>query len=322
MEDGYHMSVEGGDPMLRYVAGLDGGGTKTAVTVADEKGMIVHSFTSGAINYNGQDEASIRSSLQEIFETIATVCGGLDHCVQVCIGAAGVSNPTVITRLESNVRECGYQGELFITGDQETALCGAHDSEYGIILIAGTGSICYGKIESGLSHRTGGCGHLIDDEGSGYSIGRDLISALVRANDGRLPQTPITEMVYEQLQMGTVQQIIGFVYDKRTNKKEIAALAPILSKACAHGDKAALSIAEKSACALIELVVPVAKKLSLQNGTVAMAGSVLLKNTYVQTAFVEKLKQHYPNMQCITAKKDASHGAVLMALNRLHARIS
>jgi N-acetylglucosamine kinase-like BadF-type ATPase len=303
--------------MKRYVAGLDGGGTKTAVTVADEKGLVVHAFTSGAINYNGQDEVSIRNSLQEVFDTIAKVCGGLEHCAQVCIGAAGISNPTVITRLEMNIRECGYQGEIFITGDQETALCGAHDSEYGIILIAGTGSICYGKNESGLSHRAGGYGYLIDDEGSGYSIGRDLLSALVRANDGRLPQTAVTGMVYEQLQMESVQQIISFVYDKRTNKKDIAALAPLLSEACSLGDKVALSIAKKSACSLFEIVVPVVEKLSLQEGNLAMAGSVLLKNSFVQTTFVEMLKQSYPDMHCMNAKKDASSGAALMALNRL-----
>jgi N-acetylglucosamine kinase-like BadF-type ATPase len=303
---------------MRYVAGLDGGGTKTAVTVADEKGLAVHTFTSGAINYNGQDEESIRRNFQEIFDTLSQVCGGLDQCVQICIGAAGISNPTVISRLTANVRECGYQGGLLITGDHETALCGAQDSEYGIILIAGTGSICYGKNELGHSHRTGGCGYLVDDEGSGYSIGRDLISALVRANDGRLPKTIITEMVYEQLQKESVQQIIGFVHDKKTNKQDIAALAPILSEACTLGDLVALTIASKSANSLFELVVPVVEKLALQGGTVAMAGSVLLKNTYVQTALVEMLEQSYPNLHCIPAKKDASSGAVLMALNRLN----
>ncbi|MBD0382681.1 N-acetylglucosamine kinase [Paenibacillus sedimenti] len=303
--------------MKRYVAGLDGGGTKTAVTVADENGLVMHTFTSGAINYNGQDEVSVRSSLQDIFKIIDEVCGGLEYCTQVCIGAAGVSNPTVVDRLESNVRECGYQGELFITGDQETALCGAHDSDHGIIIIAGTGSICYGKNESGLSHRSGGYGYLIDDEGSGYSIGRDLLSVLVRAHDGRLPETAITGMVFERLQMESVQQIIRFVYDKRTNKKDIAALAPILSDACALGDEAALAIARKSASSLVELVGPVAEKLSLQEGTLAMAGSVLIKNSFVRTAFVEILKQAYPGMPCITAKKDASSGAVFMALKRL-----
>jgi N-acetylglucosamine kinase-like BadF-type ATPase len=302
---------------VRFVAGLDGGGTKTAVTISDESGLVIHTFTSGPINYNGQDEVSIGHSFREIIETISEVCGGLDHCVQICIGAAGLSNPSNIKRLQSNVRELGYQGGLLIVGDQETALCGAQENEYGIIVIAGTGSICYGKNSFGVSHRAGGFGYLIDDEGSGYSIGRDLLTAVVRAYDGRSPETAITSMVYAQLKVETVQQIIGLLYDKNTSKKDVASLAPILSEACALGDKAALSIAHKSASSLYELLVPVAEKLSLQQGRLAMAGSVLLKNTFVQSAFVEMVKQRYPDMLCMTAKKDASWGAVLMALNCL-----
>ncbi|WNR45722.1 N-acetylglucosamine kinase [Paenibacillus roseipurpureus] len=303
--------------MKKFAVGLDGGGTKTAVTIVDESGNVVHSFTSGAINYNGQDEASVGASLEEIFRTIASVCGGLMHCAQVCIGAAGVSNPTVKTRLESSVRACGYEGGLLITGDQDTALCGAHNAELGIILIAGTGSICYGKNERGDTHRAGGYGYLIDDEGSGYSIGRDLLAALVRAHDGRLSETVIASMVYEQLGMTSIQQVIGFVYDKQTNKKDIAALAPILSKACELGDKAALAIAENSAHSLLELVVPVAEKLAMQDGILAIAGSVLLKNNFIQKAFIEGLKGRFPAMTCITPKRDAASGAAQMALNRL-----
>jgi len=306
---------------MRFVAGLDGGGTKTAVTIADDQGRVVHSFTSGGMNYNGQDEGSVRHNLQEIVDTIASVCGGLDHCVQICIGAAGVSNPTVTSRLEATIRACGYHGDLLILGDQETALSGAHGRPYGIILIAGTGSICYGKNESGDVHRSGGYGHLIDDEGSGYSIGRDLISAVVRANDGRASETVITEMVNRQLNMTTVAEMIGFVYDARTHKKDIAALAPILSEACLLGDQAALGIAHRSAASLFELVISVVEKLSLQEGSLAMAGSVLLKNHFVQTALVDMLQEKYPKLQCITPKQDASIGAVLMALERLNRAI-
>ncbi|MFC5452033.1 N-acetylglucosamine kinase [Paenibacillus aestuarii] len=304
---------------MKYAAGLDGGGTKTAVTIASEYGQVVHTFTSGAINLNGQDEASVRASLREIFATIADVCGGLEHCAQVCIGAAGVSNPSVKERLASCVRDSGFAGGLFVTGDQETALYGAHEGNVGVILIAGTGSICYGKQENGETYRCGGYGYLIDDEGSGYSIGRDLLATVVRAHDGRMSETVITRLVYEQLQVDTVQQIIGFVYDKNTNKKDIAALAPILSEACASGDEAALAIVNQSARSLFELVVPVVDKLSMQHGNLAMAGSVLLNNTYIRNAFMDKFRNWYPDMACYTAKNDAAHGALYMALERMKA---
>ncbi|MCJ8014258.1 ATPase [Paenibacillus sp. KQZ6P-2] len=302
---------------MRFVAGLDGGGTKTAVTLADEHGMVVKTFTSGAINYNGQDEESVAASLKEIVELIGDACGGIEHCLQMCVGAAGVSNPSVVSRLTDQIRSSGYQGGLQITGDHETAMYGAHQREYGMILIAGTGSIGLGKNKAGKTHRSGGYGHLIDDEGSGYAIGRDLLSAVVQAHDGRIPETVITGLVYKELQINSIQEIIGFVYDKRTNKKDIAALAPVLSEACAAGDPAALGIAEKSASSLLQLVIPVAEALSLQEDSLAVAGSVLLKNTFVRTIFQEKLREHYPAMECITPKSDASMGAVFMALRQL-----
>lgn len=304
---------------MKYAAGLDGGGTKTAVTIVDETGKAVKAFASGAINYNGQDEESVGASLREIMETIASACRGLGNCGEICIGAAGVSNPSVVGRLTGQIRSEGYQGGLHIIGDHETALYGAHQADCGMILIAGTGSIGLGKNEAGESHRTGGYGHLIDDEGSGYAIGRDLLAAVVQAHDGRIPSTVIEELVYGQLGIGTVQDIVGFVYDKRRNKKEIAALAPILSEACAAGDEAALRIADKSAAALLQLAIPVAETLSLQKGSLAMAGSVLLKNEFVRTKFQELLRARYPHMECITPKSDAATGAALIALKRMRA---
>ncbi|MFC4812349.1 N-acetylglucosamine kinase [Paenibacillus sp. GCM10023250] len=299
---------------MRYVAGLDGGGTKTAVTVADERGRAVHRFTAGAINYNGQDEASVRQSLHAIMAEIAKACGGLERLAYVCIGAAGVSNPAVQERLTADVREGGYAGGLLITGDHETALCGALDSPVGMILIAGTGSICFGRNEAGDTHRTGGCGYLIDDEGSGYSIGRELLTAAVKAADGRIPPTVVTGLVYERLGASSVRELVGFVHDPRTNKKDVAALATLLTPACDAGDAAALAIVNKSAAALLELVGPVAERLAMPDGRLVLAGSVLQKNAYVRGAFAALLEQAYPAMRCAAAPADASAGAVRMAL--------
>lgn len=302
---------------MRFVAGWDGGGTKTAVVVADERGTEVLRFTAGPLNYNGQDEASIARNVRDMLARIGEACGGLAHCEQLCIGAAGVSHPAVVERLEVLIRSGGYAGGLRVTGDHETALYGAHDRPDGIILIAGTGSICYGRHASGSEHRTGGFGYLIDDEGSGYSIGRDLLAATVRAHDGRIAETAIAEMVYDRLGMTTVRELVGFVYDRGTNKKDIAAIAPVLTEACEAGDRVALEIASRNAAALAELVVPVAERLALQEGALAMAGSVLLNNAYVRSAFEAELARRYPAMACIEAKHDAVHGAVRMALDRM-----
>ncbi|MFD1956778.1 glycoside hydrolase family 3 N-terminal domain-containing protein [Paenibacillus thailandensis] len=302
---------------LRYVAGWDGGGTKTAVVVVDETGKEAGSFASGSINLNGRDEAGVRESIRELLASTSALCGGLEACEYICVGAAGVSNPSVVSRLTAMIRECGYEGGLAITGDHETAMAGALESTEGMILIAGTGSICYGRNAQGDSHRTGGGGHLVDDEGSGYSIGRELIAAALRASDGRIANRTIAPAVLARLGLGSVRELIGYVYDPRTNKKDIAALATLLSELCDAGDGTALAIAERSARALFELVVPVAERLSLQDGRLALAGGVLLRNGIIRDSLTAMLLRKYPDLQCVPAKRDAARGAALMALRQL-----
>lgn len=302
---------------MRFAAGLDGGGTKTKVAIADESGRMVETFTSGPINYNGQDERVVERNIEEIVTRIGMVCGSLEHCAHICLGAAGISAAGVTERLTVAIRKAGYRGGLTLAGDHETALYGALSQPHGIILIAGTGSICYGRNEQGCTHRTGGFGHLIDDEGSGYSIGRQLLEALVQASDGRIPPTVVSERIYETLQLpnGSLNEVIGFVYDPQRTKKDIAALAPILSEACSVGDMAALNIARHSAEALFELLAPVAERLGLQSGNLALAGSVLLHNSFIQSALRERIAESYPGLSCILPKHDAAWGAMMIAKN-------
>ncbi|ETT47972.1 BadF/BadG/BcrA/BcrD ATPase family protein [Paenibacillus sp. FSL P4-0338] len=303
---------------MAFIVGMDGGGTKTAVIVThDDQEEPVLSFTAGPINYNGGDAGAIAAAFGEIFNQIRSCCTSLAEVNHVCIGAAGVSNPAVARFLEQQVRDNGYSGPLTITGDQETALYGAQNAMQGIILIAGTGSICFGVNEKGERHRTGGFGHLIDDEGSGYYIGRELLSLLVQAEDGRTADTMIPALVYKQLGLGTVQEIIGFVYHKNTTKKDIAALAPVMTAACGLGDAQALKLAEQCAAGLFELVVPVIERLKLYESKVAIAGSVLQKSRFVREALERKLARSYPQTQLIMPVHNAAYGAVLLGKSKM-----
>ncbi|MDF9840595.1 MULTISPECIES: BadF/BadG/BcrA/BcrD ATPase family protein [unclassified Paenibacillus] len=303
---------------MAFIVGIDGGGTKTAVTVAHgDTEEILLTFTVGPINYNGGDAEAIAASFEEIFNRTKLCCTHLEEVIHVCIGAAGVSNPVVARFLEKQVRDNGYIGPLTITGDQETALYGAQNAMRGIILIAGTGSICFGVNEKGEQHRTGGFGHLIDDEGSGYCIGRDLLSILVQAEDGRMADTIIPALVYERLGLGTVQEVIGFVYHKNTTKKDIAQLAPIMTAACELGDAEALKLAEQCAASLLELVVPVIERLKLYESPIAIAGSVLQKSRFVKEALERKLAQSYPQTKLILPIKNAAYGAVLLGRSKM-----
>ncbi len=300
--------------MGRYVVGLDGGGTKTEVVVCDLNGKIVSQFKSGAINVNGESVKNVENNLSSIFKKITEAAGPSDEFICTCVGAAGISNSAARETLKKSIVNSGYSGKLIISGDHETALYGALGKADGIIIIAGTGSICYGKNKQKEEHRTGGFGYLIDDEGSGYAIGRDILSAIVRAFDGRSQCTALADMVFSQLKVNSIEELIGYIYNKETNKRDIAKLAPNLTNACALGDKTALEIADKCSNELLKLVKPIVDKLDLQDTEIALSGSILINDDYIRNNFLKKLLAVYPGIKWSYPKAGAAYGAALMAL--------
>ncbi|MFR4340433.1 MAG: N-acetylglucosamine kinase [Gemmiger formicilis] len=183
---------------MPYCVGIDGGGTKTAVELRWSDYSSNTRAVFGPLNCNS-DRPATAKTLADTMAWLAAQPGGLSGCGALCIGSAGISNPDAYHFLENTVRAGGYRGPLQIVGDQVTALAGALGTPVGTVLIAGTGSICYARTADGHERRSGGWGHLIDDEGSAYALGRDILRAVVRATDGRAPATALTALVADRL---------------------------------------------------------------------------------------------------------------------------
>lgn len=297
----------------RYYCGWDGGGTKTEVLCVDASGQPIDSGIFGPMNINGAGKERVAQSIRDCMAFMSALPDGLEGCAALVIGTAGVSNKEVSGFITDAVRACGYQGPLVLKGDQEIALAGAVDGA-GAVLVAGTGSVCCGQDEQGNLARAGGCGHLIDDEGGGYAIGRDILAAAVRAMDNRIPPTMLTELLKEEMGFETSRDIITWLYSPSTGKKEVAALAPLLLKAMAAGDEAALRIADKVACELAELVKGVWRTLNLAQGELAFIGSILLKVDRISRQVTQLCEEACPGLKVIHAHGTPAQGAARLAL--------
>ena len=136
---------------------------------------------------------------------------------------------------------------------------------------------------------------------------------MVRSFDGRIQSTLLTDKVFEQLKVHSVEELIAFVYSKNTAKKDIAALSILLSDTCMQGDNASLHIAEKGTAELLTLVNPIVNKLGLHAGPLALSGSILTKDLFIRSLFMERVHAIYNDMLCIEPQYSASYGAVLLA---------
>ena len=286
-----------------FIAGIDGGGTHTRIELRDMDNHVLRQGEFGPFNINSIGETAFRSLLREIFDW----CGGMEACARLCVGAAGISNPKVGGILAEELATTGFAGQWKLCGDQEIALRGAVDGA-GLVVIAGTGSICFGKNAAGETARSGGFGHLIDDGGSGYAIGRDVLAGAVRSVDGRLEGSKILQAVCQRLGGGP-EKIVPFVYSPETDKAAIAKFSYVALK-LAPEDRASAEILRREAGELASLVKAVQRRLAMPGCAIALLGGLLTEENAYRKVVAEELSALG---QVVDAKHSALWGAAQMA---------
>ena len=252
-----------------FIAGIDGGGTHTRIELRDMENQLLRRGEFGPFNLNSIGEETFRNLLREVFRW----CGDMADCARLCIGAAGISNPDVKRILEEELEQSGFRGKWYLCGDQEIALRGAMDGP-GIVVIAGTGAICFGKNAAGETARSGGYGHIIDDGGSGYALGRDVLSSAVRALDGRLENNAMLLTVCSRLEGGP-EKIVPFVYSPETDKSAIAKFSYVALELAQRNDPEAWNILRRGAGELAQLVSAVQKRLGMHKCRIALLGGLI-----------------------------------------------
>ncbi|SKA88850.1 BadF-type ATPase [Clostridium sp. USBA 49] len=305
---------------MRYVIGIDGGGTKTALKLADEEGNILLENEGGPCNINSMKEVYVKNMLKELIEdTLTKTCLKMEDIKALCIGTAGVDRPSDKKIIEKIIKNLGFNGKIIVTNDGEIALFGGTCEDEGVIVISGTGSICYGRNKKGEIKRAGGWGHIIGDEGSGYYIGINAINYIAKAYDGINEKTIMTDLILDYLKLQSPQDLIDYVYRSGAGKSEIAYLAILVDEAYKKGDFAAKKILLKAAFELFLCAKAVIYNLNLNDKNIKLAinGSVIVKNECVNREFKRLMNENLPFVEISNMKHDAAYGAVLMAIRQL-----
>lgn len=311
--------------MTKYVVGVDGGGTKTQVIILNDEGRVCGTGISGSSNYDdlGAEgaQANIQIAVQNAAQEAGVSSSGFDA---VFLGMAGVvsdKDRSVIHTIANNLNLA--PSELIgVDHDCRTALAGGLSGRPGIVLITGTGSSCYGRNSQGEDWRSGGWGHLISDEGSGYWFGIQAMSAAVGAYDGRKPATPLVEQVMDALGIHEMNDIMHRIYVPGMSRAEIAALGPLVIEAANNNDAVALGFVRRGASDLAEAVLAVARKLGMSEGQseLALVGG-LYKSPLFSQSLRQAVHQRLPNCKITDAELGPALGACVLALQQLNIEV-
>ncbi len=265
---------------MRWLIGIDGGGTKTVACAADLSGRLLARTEKGAANYHIIGLPAFAALVAGIIDDLARAAG-FDRAdlALVSLGLAGADRDRDRRLLRDALVDMGCP--CLVNSDARIALAaGLGDRGEGIVLIAGTGSIAYGRTSGGEIIRAGGWGHLVSDEGSGYDIGRQAIARGLKAAEGRDIPSPLLERIIARLGVADIAGLIAFIYSPTAAKADIASLATTVADAAAEGDALAAAILADAAVELAGLVCSVIARGFPGPGPVPVAayGGLLLGN--------------------------------------------
>ncbi len=265
---------------MRWLIGIDGGGTKTVACAADLSGRLLARVEKGAANYHTIGLPAFAALVGGIVDDLAAAAGfARADLALVSLGLAGADRDRDRQLLLGALAGLGCP--CLVGSDARIALAaGLGDRGEGIVLIAGTGSIAYGRTRGGENIRAGGWGHLVSDEGSGYDIGRQAIARGLKAAEGRDIPSPLLDKIIARLGVADIAGLIAFIYSPAAAKADIAALATTVADAAAEGDELAAAILADAAVELAGLVCSVIARGFPGPGPVPVAlyGGLLLGN--------------------------------------------
>lgn len=321
------------------VLGVDGGTTSTVCVcvpllplISSNQNLpnplpILARAVAGSSNHNSVGESASKDTLEKVMSDALSKSGSDWSAVRaVCLGVSGVNHPTDQERILHWLRDIiPSHVKLYVHNDALAALAsGTMGKLHGCVLIAGTGSISYGFSKDGREARAAGAGPVLGDWGSGYGIAAQALTAVVRAHDGRGPQTALTDCILKALSLSSPDELIGWTYADPSWAR-IAALVPEVVSCAESGDQIAHKILVDAVQELALSVKAVVQRLSLcgadGNGSfpVVMVGGVLEANKGwdIGKEVIDCIHKRYPGAYPIRPEVEPAVGAALLAWNFL-----
>jgi glucosamine kinase len=309
---------------VSFYLGVDGGGSKTTCAIGDDVSLFA-TVTAGPSNITRVGAARTRDALrQAICEACAAAYIDPRQVERACIGVAGVGRPETAEAIRKIVAEI-IPGKIEVVGDMQIALAAAFGAEPGVVVIAGTGSIVYGRNAQGTTTRAGGWGFAVSDEGSAHWIGRTAVSGLLRAIDEETDQEKDTESAAEALPLfrelkaaWNLHSLDEFTRTANSNP-DFAALFPATLHAADAGDALAQRVLAHAGGELAQVAAIVVRQLFAEGDAgpsiipLAIAGGVFRYSPLVRGAFRDEMYKLDSRVEVNGQVIDPVNGALRMA---------
>jgi N-acetylglucosamine kinase-like BadF-type ATPase len=297
--------------------GIDGGGTKTNAAIMNAAKEVLAEGEAGPSN---PLRIGVETAVANIIKAIEDACdrGGLiaSDISVATLGLAGVRRKDIRERVrDSFSKKLNIQNTTVVT-DAEIALFGTTLGKPGLVVIAGTGSICLGRNEKGETAISGGWGPLAGDEGGGAGIAQTALHTIAKASDGRGRPTALTDRAAEYFRASGPENLIVAIYSPQIDNSRIAGFARLVVETALEGDAVAREILRDAGEELGIAACAVIRKLDLAKRKIPIGcvGSVFKAGKLLAEPMLRVIRKSAPHAYLTEPLLQPSHAAAIMAL--------
>ncbi len=255
----------------QFFLGVDGGQSSTTAMVGDEFGRVLGYGRGGPCNHvrgpEGREKFvdAIETSVSQALTSSRLHLGPVRFSV-CCLGFSGGPADK-----EDLLHQMLPSDRILVTTDALVALSGATAGQPGIIVIAGTGSICFGRNQAGVTARAGGWGYVYGDEGGGFHLTRQALRAALRMEEGWGPATALREILLAETGADNANDLLHRFYTVDFPRPRIAGLSKLVDQAALDGDGVARDILNEAAQQLATFIAAVRHQLFKPGDSAAVA---------------------------------------------------
>jgi N-acetylglucosamine kinase-like BadF-type ATPase len=303
---------------MNYYLGIDAGGTKTLVMIADATGRICGIGRSGSGNWENVGlEGAYAAYEAGVAEALRAAGLRREQLTAAGYALAGFDWPSDEVRLNPVLDRLGVPGPRLLVNDTIAALRAGSRDGCGVAVIAGTGSTVAGRNRSGDTFRTFGLGRMWGDFQGASGLVLEALRALGMRHYGRIASTSLEARFLSAFGAASVPELA-----ERISRNEApwprGELAPLVFEAAAEGDAVAVAIVHEAGAEMGDNAVAVARQLALaaEEFDLVMAGGVFnSRSALLIDALVAPVRAYAPQVRPVVLDAPPAIGSVLLAMD-------
>jgi len=298
-----------------YVAGIDGGASKTVALIADGNGRILGKGRAGPSNYHNVGVQVAAVAIKNALKKARSNAGATEKPDICVVALAGIDSEQDMITTSHFVKNARIAKTSIVIHDSVAAIYATTKGRPGIVVNSGTGSFAAGINSKGTYARAGGWGCILGDEGSAYDIGLRAIKMAFRSFDGREDYTELTEILERRFRIRKVDDLVSQIYSTGLTVEQIAAVAPTVIRS-ARTDRISRRILDEAGTQLGELVCAVAIRLNMTKleFPVAAVGGNFKSGGYLIRALKSKVRRCCSKARVIQVHVEPAQGSLSIAL--------